>query len=145
MSRHSKSPASVTSTALPPNRITPGFIARTASTTSLRQPPIASSGISRALSSQSVPGPRNSIEIVARSSVAFGTSRASYFAHSPAGLELALRVLDALAMEADSHGFANSLLHQVDRELAGDPLLERDAVLGDAERAGDVLLGDDPV
>ena len=43
--------------------------ARTAATTSGRQPPTAFSGMSDALSSQSVPGPRNSIVSVAFASV----------------------------------------------------------------------------
>jgi hypothetical protein len=57
-------------------------MARIASTTSRRQPPTASSGIRPALSSQSVPGPLNSMEIVAKASVAIGTIRARYLAHS---------------------------------------------------------------
>src|SRR5262249_26032598 len=60
-------------------------------------------------------------------------------------LELTGGVVGPVPMQADPHGFANPLLLEMDGELAGDPLVDGNALLRDAERAGDILVGDDPV
>jgi hypothetical protein len=74
------------------------------------------------------------MEIVVAASVAIG-----------GWLEFARRVNDPVPMQANPHRTGGPLLLEVARERTGDPLLHRDAVLRDAERAGDLLLGGDAV
>src|SRR5579862_4185276 len=83
VSLHSKEPRSPPSMTLPPTRMTPGFRARRASTTSLRQPPELSAGMSDALSSHRSPEPLKVIEIEAFESVSFGVRIADTFCQLP--------------------------------------------------------------
>ena len=91
--------------------------------------------MSDALSSQSVPGPRNAIASVAFASVADGTSRARYFFHSFVAVSSVVARTVPSRWSTTRTGPVTPALLQVNAEIAGQSAFDRDSVLSDPARA----------
>ncbi len=99
--------------------------------------------MSDALSSQSVPGPRNSIVSVAFVSLAEGTSRARYLLHVVRRCELGRGEHGPFVVQTHADGPSSPLCFKIATEIARQPALDRDSILRHAAGAGNVLGGGD--